>query len=607
MSTRLTPAALSVALALAFQPALAQTATPADLATVVVTATRQATRTDELIADVSVLTREDILRAGHATLEQVLATLPGLEYAANGGPGTTSSLFMRGANAAHTLVLIDGVRIGSASSGDVALSRIPLELIERVEILRGPASSLYGADAIGGVVQIFTKRGADAPGFSASAGIGNRGTYAAAAGLAGGDERFSWNFQFGQSGTDGVSTLSNPASWGYNPDHDGFRNRHFGANLVWRPASGHEVGINLLHDSGLNDYDSSPIRSKFENDQDLASYSIYSRNRLAPNWTSTLRFGRSTDDSTNRVDGRATDIYRTDQDQVSWQNDIKLPVGQAIVAVEYLRQQLSSTTAYPVDERSIRSLLAGWNGRFDRHLLQFNLRRDDNSQFGGETTGYVGYGYQLTPQWRVGAAYGTAFRAPSFNQLYYPNTGWGGGNPNLKAERAKNAELSLKWERGLHNAGLVLFRNKVRDLINGWPPANVGNALLEGASFIYGGTLGGWDLAASLDLQRPRDADTDKRLARRADEQFKLRASRGDGQWRYGGEWQLVGERYENAANTVRMGGYGLVNLFADYRIDRDWSLFARANNVFDKRYELAKDYGTLGATLFVGLRYGLH
>lgn len=604
MSIRFHRTALGAAVALACQPVLAESAAPTELAMMVVTATRQATRGNELISDVGTLTREDILRAGHATLEQVLAAMPGIEYSANGGPGTSSGIFMRGANAAHTLVLIDGVRVGSVSSGDVALSRIPIDLIDRIEILRGPASSLYGADAIGGVIQIFTRRGADAPGFTASAGIGTDATYAASAGLAGGSDAFSWNFQLGQTETDGFSAIRNPANRSYNPDRDGFRNRHFGANLAWRPAAGHELGIDLMQDNGLSAYDSSPKTKSYKNDQDLAVYSLYSRNRLAPHWTSTLRVSRSTDDATNQVDGRATDIYRTDQDLVSWQNDIKLPVGQALLAAEWLRQELSGTTAYPVSERTIRSLLAGWSGRIERHLLQFNLRRDENSQFGGETTGYAGYGYQLTPEWRIGGAYGTAFRAPSFNQLYYPDTGFGGGNPNLKAERAKNAELSLKWERGPQNASLTVFRNKVRDLIAGWPPANVGRARLEGATLAYAGTLAGWTLDASLDLQRPRDEDTGKRLARRADEQLKLRARTDSGPWRYGAEWQLVGDRYENAANTIRLGGYGLVNLFADYRVDRNWSLFARANNVFDKKYELANDYGTAGASLFVGLRY---
>jgi vitamin B12 transporter len=605
MSIRFNRTALGAAVALAFPLAHADTA-PADPATVVVTATRQATRADELLADVSVLTRDDILRAGNATLEQVLGRIAGLEYTANGGPGTNSSLFMRGANAAHTLVLIDGMRIGSATSGDVALSRIPLELIDRIEILRGPASSLYGADAIGGVIQIFTRRGADAPGFTASAGIGSDATHAASAALAGGDNAFSWNFQLGQTETDGFSAIGNPANRSYNPDRDGFRNRHFGANLAWRPAPGHELGLNLLQDNGISGYDSSPKASKFENEQDLSAVSLYSRNRLAPNWTSTLRLGRSTDDATNLRNDRPTSIFRTDQDQVSWQNDIRLPVGQALVAAEYLRQSLAGTTDYPVTERTIRSLLAGWNGRIDQHLLQLNLRRDENSQFGGQTTGYAGYGYQFAPEWRVGASYGTAFRAPSFNQLYYPDSGYGGGNAELKPERARNFELSLNWERGLQRAGVVLFRNKVTDLINGWPPANVGKATLEGMSFSYDGVLAGWDLGASLDLQRPRDDETGKRLRRRADEQFKLHARTDRGGWRYGAEWQLVGDRYEDDANAIRLGGYGLVNLFVDYRIDRDWSLFARANNLFDKRYELAADYATPGASLFVGLRYGM-
>jgi len=608
MSIRFNRNALGAAIALAFHPALADTTllAAADLATVVVTATRQATRADELLADVDVLTREDIARAGHATLEEVLGRVAGLEYAANGGPGANASLFIRGANASHTLLLIDGLRVGSATSGDVALSRIPLDLVERVEILRGPASSLYGADAIGGVIQVFTRRGDAAPGLTASAGIGSQRGYAANAGLAGGDTAFAWNFQFGQADTDGFSAIRNPNHWGYSSDRDGFRNSHFGANLSWRPAAGQEYGLNLFQDSGISGYDSAPKTSTFKNDQDLSAIALHARHRLTADWTSTLRLGRSSDDATNLVDGRPTDIFRTDQDQLVWQHDLKLPVGQALVAAEYLRQVVSGTTAYPVTERTIRSLLAGWTGRFDRHLLQFNLRRDDNSQFGGRSTGHLGYGYRFAPEWRASVAYGTAFRAPSFNQLYFPDTGYGGGNPLLKPERAKNTELGLHWERGLQRADLSLFQNRVTDLINNWPPENVGKATLSGMSLAYAGMLADWELAASLDLQKPRDDLSGRKLARRADEQLKLRASRNLGDWRYGGEWQLVGARYDDAANKVRLGGYGIVSLFADRRLDADWSVFVRANNLFDKTYELARDYATPGANLFVGLRYGI-
>ena len=598
------PSLRRAALALAVSIAWPVTVQAADEATVVVTATRQQQRVNELLGDVSVIAREEIEQAGQASVEQLLATRPGIEYAANGGPGTNSSIFIRGANANHTLVLIDGQRVGSASSGSAAFSRIPLSQIDRIEILRGPASSLYGADAVGGVIQVFTRRGEGAPRFNASAGYGTYNTTDTGAGVSGGTDTVSYSLQAGYYETGGFSAIRNPVNSSYNIDRDGYRNTSFSGSIAFRPAQGHEVGLNLLHSSGTNKYDSTPKAGDFSNEQDVSAFSAYSRNRLSKAWTSTLRLGRSTDDSTDRTDGVASSVFHTGQDQVTWQNDIKLPVGKALLAAEYLRQQLSSTTAFPVTERSIRSLLAGWNGSFDGHRLQFNLRRDDNSQFGGKTTGFAGYGYQFTPEWRAHVSYGTAFRAPSFNDLYFPDTGFGGGNPNLRPELARNREGGIIWERGDHRFSAIYFNNRVTDLIAGWPPANVSKATLSGTSLGYDGSFSGWIYGISADLQRPRDDITGKRLVRRADEQLKARVSRMFGNWNVGGEWQLVGERYENAANTQRLGGYGLVNLFADYRLDRDWVLFARGNNIFDKGYELARDYATPGGSLFVGVRY---
>ncbi|MBA3903944.1 MAG: TonB-dependent receptor [Rhodocyclaceae bacterium] len=598
------PSLRRAALALAVSIAWPVTVQAADEATVVVTATRQQQRVNELLGDVSVIAREEIEQAGQASVEQLLATRPGIEYAANGGPGTNSSIFIRGANANHTLVLIDGQRVGSASSGSAAFSRIPLSQIDRIEILRGPASSLYGADAVGGVIQVFTRRGEGAPRFNASAGYGTYNTTDTGAGVSGGTDTVSYSLQAGYYETGGFSAIRNPVNSSYNIDRDGYRNTSFSGSIAFRPAQGHEVGLNLLHSSGTNKYDSTPKAGDFSNEQDVSAFSAYSRNRLSKAWTSTLRLGRSTDDSTDRTDGVASSVFHTGQDQATWQNDIKLPVGKALLAAEYLRQQLSSTTAFPVTERSIRSLLAGWNGSFDGHRLQFNLRRDDNSQFGGKTTGFAGYGYQFTPEWRAHVSYGTAFRAPSFNDLYFPDTGFGGGNPNLRPELARNREGGIIWERGDHRFSAIYFNNRVTDLIAGWPPANVSKATLSGTSLGYDGSFSGWIFGISADLQRPRDDITGKRLVRRADEQLKTRVSRMLGNWNVGGEWQLVGERYENAANTQRLGGYGLVNLFADYRLDRDWVLFARGNNIFDKGYELARDYATPGGSLFVGVRY---
>jgi vitamin B12 transporter len=571
---------------------------------VVVTATRQPVRENDLMADVTVIQREEIEQAGQSTLEQLLARQPGIQYTANGGPGTNSGVFIRGASPKQSIVLIDGVRFGSATSGDAALARIPLSQIERIEILRGPASSLYGADAIGGVIQIFTRRGDGDPQFNASTGFGTYNTNDTSVGVSGGNELVSYSLQGGYYATDAFSAIHNKGNSSYNRDRDGYRNNSLTGSLSVRPQQGHEIGANFFVSDGTSRYDSSPKARDYKNDQNIASYGLSSRNRINDIWTSTLRIGRSTDKATQTRDGVETGVFQTDQDQYVWQNDIKLPVGTALLAAEYLKQAVSGTTNYNVDERTIRSLLAGWTGSIDNHRLQANLRRDDNSQFGGETTGSATYGYQFTPAVRAHVSYGTAFRAPTFNELYYPDTGFGGGNPNLKPERSKNAETGITWEQGGQRLSAVYFHNKVTDLINSWPPQNVDKATLQGASFSYAGRFASWSAGVSIDLQRPRDDATGNHLARRADQQMSSHLSRSFGEWTLGGEWQLVGERYDDAANRTRLGGYGLVNLIADYRLQKDWTLFARANNVFDKYYETVNNYTTPGANLFVGIRY---
>lgn len=602
------PAALALALAVLGLP-LAQAAEES-LSPVVVTATRQPMRANELLSDVTVIERAEIERAGQSTLEELLARQPGIEYTANGGAGTNSSLFIRGANSNHTLLLIDGQRVGSVSSGIADFSRLPLSQIERIEIVRGPASSLYGADAIGGVIQIFTRRGEGPMRFNASAGYGTHGTADVSAGVSGGTELLSYSLQAAHYETRGISSLRNPGNANYNADRDRFRNQSASGQIALRPAPGHEIGLSFLSTQGLSHYDGGP-GSDPSNDQSVGSISLYSRNRLSEDWTSTLRLGRSTDDATNRTDGIADSVYHTDQDQISWQNDIRLPLGRALIAAEYLRQQLTGSSELPVDSRNIRSLLAGWNGALGKHRLQFNVRRDDNSQFGGKTTGQAGYGYQLTPAWRVHASYGTAFKAPTFNNLYFPLTCYGqwgcfGGNPDLKPETARNAEAGLAWEQGSRRASLVHFRNRVSNLIDATLPIpmNVSQATLSGTTLSYAASAGAFSGGLTLDLMRARDDLTGRRLPRRADEQLKAHLAYARGPLTVGGELKLVGERFDNAANTRLLGGYGLLDLYADYRLAAGWALFARANNLFDKEYELARDYGTPGRTLFVGLRY---
>lgn len=584
-------------------PARADDASPGS---VIVTATRQAQRSSDLLADVSLIPREEIEQAGQTTLIELLTQQPGIQSYMQGGPGKVGGLFIRGAGATQSLILIDGVRIGSATSGTPSLEQIPLSQVDRIEILRGPASALYGADAIGGVIQIFTRRGQGPASGEFFAGFGSRATRDLSAGISGGDETWSYTLRGSHEATDGIKAIDDPAKqpYSYDPNRstDGFRNAGMSGSLAFRPAAGHEIGVTFLRTDGRNWYESG---AGFDTRADVSqsAFSVYARNPLGEKWTSTLRANRAVDDSTNYAGyspGGA--VFRTVQEQVAWQNDIRVSTGVVLLALESLNQKARGDTAFD-RRRRIDSVLAGWSGHFGDHRLQANVRRDDNSQFGGKTTGHIGYGYAFTPDLRMRMSVATAFRAPTFNDLYYP----GYSNPDLRPESAQNKEVGLTWERGTTRAGVTVYDNKVRNLIaldSNWVPQNIGRATLRGATLNGATRLGDVDIDASLDLLDARDALTDSRLPRRAREQGSLRLKRSLGAWTYGGEWQASGNRYDDTAEQLRMGGFSVLNVFARYALNGGWSIETRANNLGDRKYETSWGYGNPGASLFVGVRY---
>jgi len=597
---------IALAAGIALQPSTLVRAEDA----VVVTATRTPRLATELLSDVSVIGEEEITRSGQSSLADLLRTVPGVDMVNNGGPGKATSVFLRGANSAHTLVLIDGMRIGSATVGNTALEHIPLSPVERIEVVRGPASSLYGADALGGVIQIFTRSPQGAPRPSFEVGAGSYGTTTAKAGWSGeanGTLGTLFNVQAGYYETSGIGAIRNPANSSFNPDADGYRNTNFTGRIARRFGADHELGANVFYSDGLSHYDGSfPSRNfDFRLAQTLSSQQLYSRNRFAPNWQSMLRLGESEDNSTNITSSTSRSVFTTRQTQLSWQNDIALGDHVLIAGIERLAQRVGGDTVYPVNERVINSALAGFQGRFGDHRLQLNVRSDENSQFGNKTTGSASYGFQLNPRLRASASAGTAFNSPSFNQLYFP----GFGVPTLKPEQAFNREASLKFDDGSTRAGIVYYRNRVTDLIVlvGSPistPMNVGRADLSGTSLTYRGAIGNYQVRANVDFQDPRDADTGRMLQRRAKQHFNVSFTRAFGRWTAGTELSAASARFDDTANARRMGGYGIVNAILDYAIDANWSAVVRFNNVFDKRYELARDFGVPGANVFVALRY---
>jgi vitamin B12 transporter len=609
---RLTGIALALSFPWSAPPAGAQVVAAPKAATlepVVVTASRQEQPIADVLADITVIGADEIARAGAQSLTELLQRQPGVEIVQNGGPGSVSGIFLRGANRGQTLVLIDGMRIASSSAGATSLEAIPLDQIERIEILRGPASSLYGADAIGGVVQLFTRRGAGALSGNAGAGYGSYGTWDAKGGMAGSAGPVRFAVQAAAKASKGFNTITNPANFLYNSDPDGYSNQSLAANVGLTLAPDQELGAQYFRSRLDNQFDGSP---DFD-DRTITvaqTWQVASRNRLASFWVSRLSAGEGIDDSQTQT-AYGNFPFKTTQRQYAWQNEFALPAGALTAGYERRDERVTTDVGFATTSRNTDSLFGIYQLRVDAHTLQANLRRDDSSQYGGKTTGSIAYGYRFAPGLRATAGYSTGFKAPSFNDLYYP----GFANPDLVPETSRNLEAGVYWNANVAGTGIEMraigYRNRVSSLIVfqcdadfNCAPYNVDDATLEGVTLgLEARGEGGALVTASLDLASPQDDRTGKLLPRRARHHGALSAGYPLGPARVGIELVASSLRYDDPANLVKMGGYAIVNLTADWPLPHGVTLFARADNVFDKNYELAAGYATGGATVFAGVR----
>ena len=583
----------------------------ATLDPVVVTASRGPQSVLDLLADVTVIGADDIARAGAQSLPELLQRQPGVEIVQNGGPASVSGVFLRGTNRGQVLVLIDGVRLASQSVGATSLEAIPLEQIERIEILRGPASSLYGADAIGGVIQVFTRRGTAGLTGSASAGYGTYGTWSAAAGVGGSAGPFRLSAQLGAKGSAGFDAIADPRNFAANDDRDGYAGNNASASATLPWAAGQELSAQYFYSRLDAQYDGGPGHDD-RTITTLQSWQVASRNQLAESWVSRLSAGAGTDDSVSET-GYGDFPFRTVQRQYAWQNDVALPRGALTLGLERREESVATDAEFAVTTRTTNAAFAIYQLRVAAHALQANLRVDDASQYGNHTTGAVAYGYTPAPGLRFTAAYGTAFKAPSFNDLYYP----GFSNPSLVPETSRNAEAGAYWSGGGDVADgrwqlrAIAYRNRVDDLIVfqcdaafNCAPQNADRATMQGVTLGADATIGTATVTASVDLQSPRNDTTDTLLPRRARQHGAITVAQQAGPLRVGAELVASSYRYDDAANLVRLAGYGILNLTAEWTLSPRWTVQVRANNVFDRDYELAAGYATGGATVFAALRW---
>jgi len=615
MTSAFKPLALSLALAAAFPTSivLAQTATVGAAASVMITAGRQTQAAKDVLADNVVISAEDIAKSGAASVVDLLQQQRGIEISRNGGPGTTSSVFMRGGSNAQNVVLIDGVRIGSSTTGGASWSAIPLSQIDHIEVVYGPLSSLYGADAMGGVIQIFTKKGAGSITPTLSAGMGSYGARKLQAGLIGSiAENLNLSLNAGHEENSGFSATKPAAGpYSYNIDKDGYAMDSFNGRLVWEVSKGFELGASVLHSRNNAQFDSGPTQDD-RNITTLENIAVFGRGKFSDYWTASLQFAKAEDKGYTDASYGKSQID-TRQESVSFQNDIRIGKDVLQLIAETRDENVDTTTLALNRKRTTNSFAASYVFKQDAHLASASLRNDRSSQYGSNTTGSVAYGYRFSDALRVNASYGTSFRAPTFNELYYP----GYGVATNKPEKAKNAEIGVYFEQGDTQLSAVYYQNKATDLLvsagsKDCPAGysfgcarNVNKATLSGLSI--GGTTRFADLTvrASIDIQDPKDDTANKRLARRAKQHGTLAAEYSFANAKLGVEAIYSGDRYDDAANTKVLGSYNLLNLYATYEVAKNTTVLARWNNALNKDYELARNYATAGSNVFVGVSYG--
>ncbi|MBU1424512.1 MAG: TonB-dependent receptor [Gammaproteobacteria bacterium] len=595
---------LFAALLLAATP-LAQAATDS-MDEVVVTATRTERTLSETLAHTTVITRKDIENSQVTDVPTLLRSLAGVEIYQSGGIGKQSSLFMRGTNSSHTLVLLDGVRINSATTGATAIDQLMLDQVERIEVVRGNVSSLYGSDAIGGVIQIFTRRGQGEPTFNAQAGSGSYRTRKLSAGYGGKTETAAFNFQASRFITSGYSALNQTIYPNANPDNDGYANTSLSGNWRKSMATNHAVSLSAFDSRGEVKYDNAYGTATEVNISKTRTgkLAVTLEDRFSQYWLSALTRSRGTDELNTLTDGVSISHLKTVNDQWNWQNTVTLDETNTImVASESQQQRLESDQAYALTERKISSLVTAYTARTETQQLQVNRRQDRYSDFGLANTWLFAYGLQLNPGWRATYSNGTAFKVPTFNDMHAP-AGWG-ANPDLLPEDAHNREWGLHYKDQTQQIDIAYFNNQISNLIaadSSWVMQNIGHARIKGTELAYKSQQGATLWTAAMTWQDPRNELTGALLPKRAKKFGNIGFFNQAERLRWGAELQYSGRREET--NGTVLSSYSLFNLTARYDLGKRTDVSLRVDNLFNKNYVAAYGYNIPGRTLFLGLNY---
>ncbi|AZF02158.1 Outer membrane vitamin B12 receptor BtuB [Pseudomonas orientalis] len=571
------------------------------LSDVVISANRQVQARNDSSAANSVFTRADIDRLQPSSVTDLLSRVPGVQVAPTGGRGSLPGIYIRGTKSAQSLVLVDSQRIANTTSGDSGLQYLNVDQIERVEVLRGSRSVIYGSDAIGGVIQVFTRRNAE-QGLQPrlKLGVGSHQTWERSLGLSGGDEQTRFNLGASLDETAGIN--STHQSFPSDGDHDAYRNQSLSLNLSHSFNNALELGFNLLDNRGKSEYDNSFGRYDFATGQSfgqkpytdytVSSASGYVDATFSEGWQSRLELGHSENRDTKR-DTLSDDfsVFNTYRDSVNWQNDLTLNERNSlIVGGDWYQDRFHGSTTFTEDSRWNRAAFVQHRFHGEWFSTELGLRRDQNQQFGGQNSWSGTLTVPVNPDNDVLLSYSEGLRAPTFNDLYYPDTQY--SNPNLQPETSKSYEV--QWRSQLAASTRLeasLYRTNLSDaiILDGGKPQNVASARINGVEAALKQELFGWRGNLGVSLIDPRDRDSGHTLARRARRTLNLDVDRQFDKLGVGASWQAISNSYDDEANRHRLGGYALLGLRSSWALNHEVLLSLKVDNVLDKSYARAK------------------
>ena len=592
--------ALAATLAVLPFAALADTAQTgneaASVPPLVVTSGRQSQPKNEAVAATNVFTRADIERLQVRSVDELLTRVPGVSVTRSGGPGSLTGVFLRGTSSTQSLVLVDGQRIASASSGTSSLEFLSIDQIERIEVVRGSRSSLYGSDAIGGVIQIFTRSGSEKPAQPyVRLAAGSHSTYERTAGISGGEGGTRYNLGATLNESRGIDNTGSPI--GENRDDDAFRNRALSMNLSHQLSEQLEAGFSALDQR--NETASAEIYTGTRpyDDFQLSTAAGYISNRFSDSWLSRLEAGHSEDRRDTRNDDPLGSFsnFNTYRDSANWLNTVELnEANQLLGGLDWYEDRLNSSTEFNQTSRWNQAVYAQHRFSGEAFATELGLRHDDNQDYGSQNTWNGALTIPLNPDNQLIASYSEGFRAPTFNDLYYPDSCYFGtcyknANPDLDPEQSKTWEG--QWRSDLNRntqLEVSVYRTEISDAIvldQNFIPQNVQKARINGLETGLAYQAGPWTGNLAAGLIDPRDRDTGKTLARRAKRTLTLDIDRQFDAFSAGASWRAVAGRYDDANNTEELAGYGLLGLRGSWQVSPQLGFDLSLDNVLDKDY----------------------